>query len=77
MFEPAIILFPFGLIGILCSRGIELPFVILAIFQYPVYGLLIDIIGNKKSLNWTIISIATFHIVLSLVILTLRGEKWI
>jgi hypothetical protein len=77
MFEPAIILFPFGLIGILFSRGIELPFVFLAILQYPIYGLLIDTIGNRASLKWTVLCITTIHIVLAGLILTLRGENWI
>lgn len=76
-YEPAIVLFPFGLISILFSRSIELPFVILAILQYPIYGLIIDSIGNRKSIKWTIISIILIHMVLAGVILTLRGENWI
>lgn len=76
-YEPAIMLFPFGLISILFSRSIELPFIILAILQYPVYGLLIDSIGTRKSIKWTVISIALIHILLAGVILTLRGKNWV
>lgn len=76
-YEPAIVLFPFGLISILFFRSIELPFIILAILQYPIYGLLIDTIGIRKSIKWTVISIALIHIVQAGVILTLRGENWI
>ena len=75
-YGPAILLFPFGFIGILYSRSIELHFILLAILQYPLYGLLIDLIRNRKRLKWTLISIVTIHLMLAVSILIFRGENW-
>jgi len=76
MYEPAIWLFPFGFIGILYSHSIELPFILIAILQYPIYGLLLDTIESRKSFKWTMISIVTLHLLLAITILIFRGETW-
>ena len=63
-FEPAIILFPTGLISFSIFDEIILPFIILAIVQFPVYGLLIDKSNNKRR---TLFMILGIHIELALI----------
>jgi len=76
MYEPAILLFPFGFIGILYSQSIELPFILIAILQYPIYGLLLDITGSRKTFKWTVVTILTLHLLLAITVLMFRGETW-
>lgn len=75
-YGPAILLFPFGFISILYSRTIELCFIILAIIQYPVYGLMIDLLGSDKSFKWATISIMVLHLILAILILIFRADNF-
>jgi hypothetical protein len=63
-YEPAIILFPTGLISFSLFDEIVIPFMILAVIQYPVYGLLIDKSNNKRK---TLLYIIGFHVGLTLI----------
>ncbi|AKQ44581.1 hypothetical protein TH63_01290 [Rufibacter radiotolerans] len=75
-YEPAIVLFPFGLISILLFKIITTPFIILAILQYPLYGFFIDLTEDFKKQKKVIISIVLLHIVLAVLILIFRGSNW-
>ncbi len=72
----AILLFPFGFIGILYSRWIEVPYIILGLIQYPIYGLLIDSFRYRKGYKWILLSIISIHLILAVSILILRGENF-
>lgn len=62
---PGIILFPTGLISFTIFRELTVPFMIIGILQFPVYGLLIDKSSNKiKSLFF----ILTFHALMTLLV---------
>lgn len=63
-YEPAIVLFPTGLISFSLFDEIIIPFMVLAVIQYPVYGLLIDKSNNKRKILWCIIG---FHVGLTLI----------
>ena len=71
--EPAIFLFPTGLVSILIFDSIELPFIILAVLQYPVYGWMIDSSRNNRMSCYLIVA---FHISLVIMIILLRSETW-
>jgi hypothetical protein len=72
-YEPAILLFPAGLISILIFNEIAMPFIILAIIQYPVYGLMMDRSFNKRK---TQLFILAFHFVLVILIFMTKGSTW-
>lgn len=74
--QPAMTLFPWGMIGTLWQDTITLPSLITGILQYPLYGLLIDKTDHrvhKKSL--TLILILT-HLVLAGLIIINSSEQW-
>lgn len=68
---PAIILFPFGMIGTTFQNSITNPFVILGIIQFPFYGYLLDIFKYKR-LKYLIL---TFHILLVIITLIYTNFK--
>jgi hypothetical protein len=76
-YEPAITLFPVGLVSILFLRTITIPFMILAILQFPFYGIILDKAGNKKRLKMTAFCILVFHFILAVLILKLSGNNWV
>jgi hypothetical protein len=63
---PAIMLFPTGLISFSLVGSLEIPFMILAVLQFPIYGFLIDKSDNKPI---TLLLIISFHMILALVTL--------
>lgn len=73
---PAMALFPFGLISTILFDRITMPFVVLAIIQYPLYGLIIDKArqANKSKIVWPIL--IAVHIILALLLIRMTGENW-
>ncbi|MDV7698262.1 hypothetical protein N6B72_15160 [Chryseobacterium soli] len=45
---PTIILFPFGMIGTIFQESITFPFIVLGLFQFPIYGYVLDLLKNNK-----------------------------
>lgn len=72
---PAMFLFPFGLVSIVLFREITIPFVIIAILQYPVYGFVIDKVKNSEKYKWIAFLILFVHLLLAMVIIGMTGEK--
>ncbi len=66
-YKPTIILFPFGMIGTSFQKSITLPFTILGIVQFPIYGYLLDNI--KKTMTKYFITLIHFLLII-LVFLT-------
>ncbi|MET3538315.1 hypothetical protein [Chryseobacterium limigenitum] len=60
---PTIILFPFGMIGTVFQKSITVPFVVLGLFQFPIYGYLLDIFKNNKYKYLILISHILFVII--------------
>lgn len=73
---PAMGLFPVGLLGTLLFDRITIPFVVLAIIQYPIYGFIIDkvIVTNKSKIVLPLLLL--LHILLAVIIMKLTGENW-
>jgi hypothetical protein len=69
---PTIFLFPIATISMLWSNDLRVVFMILALFQYPFYGYLIDKISNKIII-WTMFII---HILIAIIIIKFRIENW-
>ncbi len=63
-YAPGILLFPAGLVSFAIVGRLETPFIILAVLQFPIYGLLIDRSENKAK---TLRSIFVFHFALVLI----------
>lgn len=68
---PAILLFPFGMIGTTFQDSITSPFVVLGIIQFPFYGYLVDILNGNK-LKYLIL---IFHILLVIIVLIFTNFK--
>jgi hypothetical protein len=63
-YAPMMMLFPTATIGFPIMGGIEWPFIILGIIQFPVYGLLIDRSANKPK---TAILLSAFHFAMMII----------
>ena len=68
-YTPAVVLFPFGMMGTVFQQTISPPFVILAIVQFPIYGFLIDRFENKK----TVYCITGIHVLTAVLTLVLTN----
>lgn len=76
-FEPIIFLFPFPSISILVFDEINLGFALIALIQYPIYGLLIDKIkNNHKVMMRTGLAIILSHTSVAIVIYIFRPEHF-
>lgn len=72
---PAIIFFPFGLISFILFDELITPFIILAILQFPLYGILLDYNIGKGKKRLIINSICIAHIVLTIVIFLFKADN--
>lgn len=68
---PAMVLFPYGMVGTCFQDSISIPFTILGIIQFPCYGLLLDNF-EKKILKYLIL---LTHVLLSILILLISNFK--
>lgn len=73
---PAMSLFPFGMLGVLLQDRINLPFIIVAILQYPTYGLILDKANSPRQSKVALLTILLFHIGLATLIIKMTGENW-
>ena len=74
-YEPAMALFPFGMIGTIWQDTITPPFVIMGIIQYPLYGF----IGDRAKSNYKkqlILALLINHLILAGLIIAKSGEHW-
>jgi hypothetical protein len=72
---PAMGLFPFGMLSVLLQDRISLPFIIISILQYPLYGYIIDKAKSSRQLRLSLLTILLTHIVLATLIIKLTGEN--
>ena len=73
---PAMGLFPFGLLGLLLQDRISWPFIVIAIIQYPLYGLIIDKANSPRQLWLLILALFVTHIGLAILLIKITGESW-
>jgi len=73
---PAMVLFPFGMLGTVWFDTITLPFIIMGLLQFPVYGYVID--KTQKTGKWkmAVSIIFIFHFLLAAIIIIQAGENW-
>ena len=72
---PAKVLFPWTTLNTAWQDHLSEPFVIAGIFQFIVYGFLIDRTKGTKHQNWVILCILLTHIILATIIVT-RNPEW-
>jgi hypothetical protein len=63
-YAPGILLFPTGLVSFSITGQLETPFIILAIIQFPIYGLIVDKSNDKQK---AALLIFAFHVGLALI----------
>jgi hypothetical protein len=75
-YVPAMGLFPFGLLSTLFYDRITIPFIVLGLFQYPLYGFIIDkvILSSKSKIVLPLLILV--HIILAAVVIKFTGENW-
>lgn len=75
-YKPAMGLFPFGMLGTIWQDSITLPFIIIAILQYPIYGFIIDKTLFAKRKKQIVLGLLLSHIVLAILVIKLSGVNW-
>ncbi|WP_298146623.1 hypothetical protein [Flavobacterium sp.] len=72
-FFPIFVLFPTATFTCIWMMKLTVINLILAVFQFPAYGIIIDKTSNKKR---TIISLFIIHVMLTILILKFADENW-
>lgn len=72
-FFPIFVLFPMATFTCIWMTKLTVVNLILAIFQFPAYGIIVDKTSNKKR---TTLSIFIIHVLLTLLILKFANENW-
>ena len=75
-FEPAMAIFPWGMVGIIWQDRISIPFIIMGVLQYPIYGILIDKTKDKAYSNTMAFLIIVMHLILAGLVIYFSGEQW-
>ena len=70
------LLFPVTMASTYLFESITLPFILLAIVQYPVYGLLVGRAQNERKGRWIVWSIGVLHFVALVVVLTVPNPDF-
>jgi hypothetical protein len=71
-YEPAIILFPLGFLGAIRQNSDTL-FIILALLQFPLYGLLLDLATKYNNQRKVLRRMIVTHVMLVGIILIIKG----
>lgn len=73
---PAIFLFPWGMMGIVWENTITMPFINIALLQYPLYGMLLDGLKAKPNVKWFCFCLLGLHVALAMTVFALEGDRW-
>lgn len=73
-FTPAVVLFPWATFNTIWQDNLSIIPAFLGAFQFVVYGVLIDKV--KQHQNVVTMVIVASHVLLTVLILTLRGPAW-
>lgn len=75
-YTPTMVLFPWATLNTAWQDRLSEPFLVVGVFQFIIYGFLIDNTKDTKFQNLTIIAILTLHIALAIFILSMRNPEW-
>lgn len=75
-YTPAMVLFPWATLNTAWQDHLSEPLMIAGIFQFVIYGVLIDKAKGAKSQNLVLGGILLSHIILAILILMLRDPEW-
>jgi hypothetical protein len=75
-YTPTMVVFPWATINAIWEDQLSIPLLIAGVFQFAVYGFLIDKTKGTKSRRWVILSILLSHILLATSILTFLNPHW-
>jgi hypothetical protein len=75
-YTPAMILFPWATLNTAWHDRLSEPLVYAGIFQFIMYGLLIDKAISTRGQNIVIASILLSHIIIVIFILVLKNSEW-
>ena|ERR671912_57096 len=70
------ILFPFTMLSTFLFQSITAPFILLAIVQFPLYGLTLALASGRKRLASLAIGLAVVHILAAVLCLFLASENF-
>jgi len=73
LYKPTMVLFPLATLNLAWQDQLSIPFMIVGIFQFIIYGFLIDNTKNKKLV---IACILLLHIIMVFIILMLKNPEW-
>ena len=74
---PAVFLFPWATLNTAWQDHLSEPFMAAGLFQYIVYGVLIDKVSSTERQRYLIAGIVLVHLILVLFILQLRSSAWL
>jgi len=75
-FEPAMFLFPLGTINTIWQNHLSLPFGVIALFQFPIYGFIIDKSRQHQKTTSVTLTILILHLLLATLILIFKHPDW-
>lgn len=75
-YTPSMVLFPWATLNTAWENHLSASFMIVGIFQFIVYGFLIDRTKGIKSRSIMVTGILLSHIILVVFILTLKNPEW-
>ncbi len=73
---PTVAIFPWATLNVAWQDQLSIPLMIAGVFQFIVYGLLIDNVRKKKRQKMVIAGILLVHTILVIFILVLRNPDW-
>ena len=73
---PTMVLFPWATLNLIWQEHLSEPLLIAGIFQFVVYGFVIDRVRGSKNYHFVVTSIILSHITLAILILELKNPDW-
>lgn len=75
-YTPVVMLFPWATLNIAWQGHLSETFMVAGAFQFVLYGILIDKAKGTKRQNLVMVGIMLSHIMLAILILTLKNPEW-
>ncbi|MDB5199969.1 MAG: hypothetical protein JWO92_1932 [Chitinophagaceae bacterium] len=74
-YTPTFIIFPWASFNVIWQDHLSIPLLLLGIFQFVIYGLLMD---RSKTVNTkrNLIAILLIHIILVILIISFKNSEW-
>jgi hypothetical protein len=75
-YTPTMVLFPWATLNTAWQDRLSEPLLIFGIFQFIIYGFLMDKTKDTRFHSMTIVTILTLHIALTILILSMKNPEW-